>query len=187
MTRVLSALLLLPIVIGVVWFLPPIATLLLAALAAALAFVEYARARQGARTSTCQRADRARSRRSLRCVAVGDGSIPLDGVVLLTLLVDRRSLAVANGQPGPGRAARRRGDRCSRCVYIGLPLGALAAIRTIGGTRGRPAADGDDHRQRLGAVLHRPRVRPAPLAPSISPKKTRRRRDRRRGVRNARR
>ena len=41
MTRVLSALVLLPIVIGAVWFLPPMATLVLALVAAALAFFEY--------------------------------------------------------------------------------------------------------------------------------------------------
>src|SRR5436190_89817 len=42
MVRVLSALVLLPIVIGAVWFLPPIGTLALALIAATLAFVEYA-------------------------------------------------------------------------------------------------------------------------------------------------
>ena len=41
MTRVLSALVLLPIVIGAVWFLPPVATLVLALIAAVLAFIEY--------------------------------------------------------------------------------------------------------------------------------------------------
>jgi hypothetical protein len=39
MTRVLSALVLLPIVVGTVWFLPPLATLALAEIAAGLAFV----------------------------------------------------------------------------------------------------------------------------------------------------
>ena len=42
MARVLSALILLPLVVGIVWFLPPAATLALAAVAAVLAFVEYA-------------------------------------------------------------------------------------------------------------------------------------------------
>ena len=48
MTRVLSALLLLPIVLGVVWFLPPVATLLLAAFAAAIAVIGILRAGQSA-------------------------------------------------------------------------------------------------------------------------------------------
>ena len=43
MTRVLSAALLPPLVLGVVWFLPPAGTLVLAIVASVLAFVEYAR------------------------------------------------------------------------------------------------------------------------------------------------
>ena len=41
MARVLSALVLLPLVIGTVWFLPPVATLALACVAALLAFVSH--------------------------------------------------------------------------------------------------------------------------------------------------
>ena len=59
-------------------------------------------------------------------------------------------------------------------LYLGLPLGALVAMLGVA----RPARRlllliADRGRQRLGAVLHRPRVRHArPLAPAISPKKT---------------
>ena len=42
MARVLSALVMLPVVIGTVWFLPPVGTLVLAALAAVLCVHEYA-------------------------------------------------------------------------------------------------------------------------------------------------
>ena len=42
MARVLSALVLLPVVIGTVWFLPPIGTLVLACIAAVLCVLEYA-------------------------------------------------------------------------------------------------------------------------------------------------
>ena len=42
MARVLSALVLLPVVIGTVWYLPPVATLGLATIAALVAFAEYA-------------------------------------------------------------------------------------------------------------------------------------------------
>jgi len=41
MTRILSALVLLPIVLGTIWYLPPAGTLALAVVAAALAFVEF--------------------------------------------------------------------------------------------------------------------------------------------------
>ena len=42
MTRVLSAIVLLPIVLGIAWYLPPIYTTLLVGLVTLLAFVEYA-------------------------------------------------------------------------------------------------------------------------------------------------
>ena len=42
MARVLSALVLLPLVFGTVWFLPPMATLVLAEAVLILAFLEYA-------------------------------------------------------------------------------------------------------------------------------------------------
>ena len=41
MTRVLSAVALLPVLVGVVWFLPPLATLILAELVLVAAVVEY--------------------------------------------------------------------------------------------------------------------------------------------------
>ena len=43
MTRVLSALVLLPAVLGIAWFLPPIYTTILLGAVVALAFEEYAR------------------------------------------------------------------------------------------------------------------------------------------------
>ena len=48
MTRVLSAAALLPIVIGIVWFLPPVATVGLMVLVLVLAGIEYARLASGA-------------------------------------------------------------------------------------------------------------------------------------------
>ena len=41
MTRVLCALVLLPVVLGTIWYLPPAGTLALVVVAAALAFAEY--------------------------------------------------------------------------------------------------------------------------------------------------
>jgi CDP-diglyceride synthetase len=43
LTRILSALLLIPLVLGVVWFLPPGGTLALAMVASVLAVLEYNR------------------------------------------------------------------------------------------------------------------------------------------------
>jgi len=169
MTRVLSALLLLPIVIGIVWFLPPVATLLLAILAAAIAVMEYS-ALAKALNIDVQRAI-APVPTMAACIAVGDGSIPLIGVVLLTLLAVG-IVAVVKGQPGPGVLAAVAATAFA-VVYIGAPLGAIAAIRTIGGREAVlllmvTIVVSDSAQYYTGRAFGR-----SPLAPSISPKKTR--------------
>jgi phosphatidate cytidylyltransferase len=169
MTRVLSALLLLPIVIGVVWFLPPVATLVLAGLAAAIAVLEYC-ALATALNIDVQRAV-APVPTIAACIAVGHGSIPLSGVVLLTLLAVG-IVAVVKGQPGPGVLAAVAATAFA-VVYIGTPLGAIAAIRTIGGREAVlllmvTIVVSDSAQYYTGRAFGR-----SPLAPSISPKKTR--------------
>jgi phosphatidate cytidylyltransferase len=169
MSRVLSALLLIPIVLGVVWFLPPVATLLLAAIAAAIAIVEYCDLARALGIEV-QRAV-AVVTAVAACVAMGYGSLPLDGVVLVTLLAVGIA-AVAKGQPGPGVLAAVTASAFG-LVYIGVPLGAVAAIRTIGGREAvlllmATIVVSDSAQYYTGRALGR-----APLAPSISPKKTR--------------
>src|SRR5690242_12470181 len=129
MMRVLSALVLLPIVVGAIWFLPPIATLILALIAALLAFVEYAaiaaalgldvpRAIPGAAVLGA-------------CAALGGGWAVLD-VVLMTALIAIGALAVGSAKVGPD-ALRNAAAAIFPVAYIGLPLGALAAIRATAG------------------------------------------------------
>src|SRR5687768_12834170 len=98
MTRVLSALVLLPAVIGAVWFLPPIATLALASAAALLAFVEYAAIAAALGTHVPRALTGAAVLAA--CLAVGLGTRMAD-VVLMTSVIAIGSLAVASGQPGP--------------------------------------------------------------------------------------
>jgi phosphatidate cytidylyltransferase len=168
MTRVLSALVLLPIVIGAVWLLPPIATLALALVAAGLAFVEYAaiaktlgvvipRAVSGAAVLAA-------------CAAVGGGYVPAE-VVMMTALIAIGALAVASGQPGPA-ILRDSAAALLPVLYIGLPLGAVAAVRVWGGREGvlllmLTIVISDSAQYYTGRALGR-----RPLAPSISPKKT---------------
>lgn len=168
MTRVLSALVLLPVVVGAVWFLPPIATLALAAIAALLAFVEYA---------TIADALGAHVPRGLAgaavlaaCLAVGLGT-RMGDVVLMTSVIVVGSLAVASGKPGPA-ILRDVAASVLPIAYIGLPLGALAAVRVIGGREGVLLLMGvlvvsDSAQYYTGRAFGR-RL----LAPSISPKKT---------------
>jgi phosphatidate cytidylyltransferase len=168
MTRVLSAVVLVALVLGVIVLLPPIATLVLAVLAAALAFDEYAdlAAALGARLPRilCIAAVTA------ACVAVGTDGLPLD-LVLLAALVTMAAFAVATGQPGP-ETLRDIGAAILPVVYIGVPLGTLAAIRMIGGREGillliATIIVSDSAQYYTGRAIGR-----RPLAPAISPGKT---------------
>jgi phosphatidate cytidylyltransferase len=168
MARVLSALVLLPIVIGAVWFLPPIVTLALALVAAWLAFLEYA-AIAAALGAHVPRAV-AGAAVLAGCAAVGGANVPAD-IVLMTALIAIGALAVGSGQPGPA-ILRDTSAALLPVLYIGLPLGALAAVRLLGG---RAAVlllivtiiVSDSAQYYTGRAFGR-----RPLAPSISPKKT---------------
>lgn len=167
MTRVLSALLLLPVVLGTVWFLPPLATLLLAEVAVLLGVLEFARLadRLGAPFPRAVPAAAALS----GCAAVGWGA-PVE-IVLLAALLAVAALAVGTGRIGPatlpGVAAALMAP-----VYLGLPLGTFVAVRM---TEGREAAlllmlaiMASDTAQYYGGRGFGRR----PLAPIISPNKT---------------
>jgi phosphatidate cytidylyltransferase len=168
MTRVLSALVLLPLVIGTVWFLPPVATLVLALLAAALAFIEYAdiAAALGARVPRLVSGTAVLA----ACGALGGGWGAVE-VVVMTAVITIGALAVGSGQPGPA-ILRDAAAAWFPIGYLGLPLGALAAVRASGG-RGAvllmmaAIVISDSAQYYTGRALGR-----RPLAPSISPNKT---------------
>ena len=175
MTRVLSALVLLPVVIGTVWFLPPMATLVLALGGRARWRSSSTRAIAcGARAPRC-RAPSAARRSLAACVAVGRR-----GCAATDVGADdrddrhRRARGRHRVSPGPGVLARRGGGAVSASLYIGLPLGALAAVR--GRSAGaRPSlllllaviVVSDSAQYYTGRAFGR-----RPLAPAISPKKT---------------
>ena len=157
MTRILSAAILLPILFGTVWYLPPIGTLVLAEIAALLAFVEYASPGCVARHACPAGPVRSRGPGHLRVRRHGsqcDRDRPADRAR------DNRRARRWRGTPRsrhPGRSSR------------GAVPGAVhwlatrrAGGRPAGRTGRRRAAGGRDHRQRLGAVLHGPCLRPSP-------------------------
>jgi phosphatidate cytidylyltransferase len=169
MTRLISALLLIPLVLGVVWFLPPAATLALAVLAAILACVEYAAIARALGIAVPRLPVIAAV--VAACIAVGDGRAALD-VVVLAALIAIGSGAVAAGSPGPDVLPRVAASLFP-LVYLGIPLGVIAAIRTIGGREAvllliATIVVSDSAQYYTGRAFGR-----APLAPSISPKKTR--------------
>jgi len=166
-TRVLSAAILLPVLIGTVAYLPPLATLILALLAATLSFVEYARLA----AALGLRVPRALAGTAVlaACVAVASGSNATE-LVLLTALITMGALAVASAQPGPGVLADAAAALFPT-LYIGLPLGALAALRVAGrdvvGLLALGIIVSDSAQYYSGRAFGRHL-----LAPAISPKKT---------------
>jgi phosphatidate cytidylyltransferase len=98
-------------------------------------------------------------------------AVPLD-LVLLTALILIGSLAVGSGQPGPA-VLRDAAASLFPILYIGLPLGAIAAVRTAAGREAVllllvTIVVSDSAQYYVGRAFGR-----TPLAPSISPKKTR--------------
>ena len=185
MTRVLSALILLPVIVGTIWFLPPVFTLLLALIVALLAFVEYAalaralgadipRVIAGAGVLASCVAIAATAPPPDVTIVEGTGVVtipaPLD-IVLLSAMVVVGAAIVASRQPGPA-VLRDTAASLLPMLYIGLPLGALVAVLLIGG-RGALllllaiVVVSDSAQYYTGRAFGR-----RPLAPAISPKKT---------------
>jgi phosphatidate cytidylyltransferase len=168
MIRVLTAAVLLPAVLAIVWLLPPIATLLLAVLAAGLAFVEYRRMASALGAPV----PRATSAFVLAaCAAIGSGVFPLDAVIFGAVLIVA-AIFVFTTQPGPGALAGVSASLFA-VLYIGLPLGAIAAVRSIAGREALVLlmigiVVSDSAQYYTGRAFGR-----VPLAPAISPKKTR--------------
>jgi phosphatidate cytidylyltransferase len=166
--RVLSALVLLPIVLGTVWFLPPWGTLVLALLASAMAFAEYAAIASalGARVPLAVAGLGVLG----ACAMVGGGYDGLE-IVLMGVVITVGGLAVASGQPGP-HVLRDAAAAALPVLYIGVPLGALAAVHALGGRSAvlllmLTIVVSDSAQYYTGRAFGR-----RPLAPSISPKKT---------------
>lgn len=173
---------LLPLLIATIWLLPSVATLVVACVFALLAFVEYRRiaAALGAPVDP-----------GIGSVAVLAACVMMSGVytpdvwingipgglpgrldwLFLTALIAAGAVTVARSQPGPAALASAAATVFAP-IYIGLPLGALAAVRSHPG-RGAVALlalviiVSDSAQYYSGRALGR-----RPLAPTISPKKT---------------
>jgi phosphatidate cytidylyltransferase len=167
MARVLSAVVILPVVFGTLWYLPPIATLVIAELVVAIGFAEYA-----------SLAERLGMR--LPRFAAGTAAVALcaafyvgPSVVAIVLLAAPVALGLV-ALAGP-RRTEMLADLSAALfgmLYLGVPLGALVAVRWEDGRA--PAL------LLLAAIMVSDTVQyyggrsfgRTPLAPSISPKKT---------------
>lgn len=169
MARVLSALVLLPGLIATVWFLPPIGTLVLAEIAAVLAALEYnGLARSlGARLAPIVTTVLV----VVACAATALEVVPIE-LVLMSAMIVVGSFAVGSKAPGPG-VLWDTAASLFPIAYIALPLGAIVAVRIIAGREAVlllivTIVVSDSAQYYTGRAFGR-----TPLAPSISPKKTR--------------
>jgi len=166
-TRVLSALVLLPAVLGIAWYLPPIYTTLLIGIIVALAFDEYARmARLGSEGFPRVIGGVA----TLAAYVAVWAGVPLALVFAPALLV-AAAVAVGRGRPDED-ALRLAAVTLFPLLYLAVPLGLAAALHT---DRGRMTllvpflvvVASDSAQYYGGRTMGR-----RPLAPRISPKKT---------------
>ena len=167
MTRVLSALVLLPAVLGIAWFLPPIYTTILIGIIAALAFDEYARmARLGS-----EGFPRVIGGVATLAAYVGVwAGVPL-ALVFAPALLAGAAAAVGRGRPDED-AVRLAAVTLFPLLYLAVPLGLAAGLHADRGPLSLlvpflVVVASDSAQYYGGRTMGR-----RPLAPRISPKKT---------------
>jgi len=167
MIRLVSALVLLPIVLAIVWYLPPIGTWVLGGVVLVLAFVEYAGLARRLSPGTSMIAPGVGT--VIVYAAIG-ASVPLEDV-LLPVTLGVALLAVARGRPDDD-VLRAVGVALLPTLYLGAALGLALQVRTVWGAAALllpflTIVASDSAQYYGGRLLGR-----RPLAPAISPKKT---------------
>ena len=166
MARVLSALALLPLVIGIIWFLPWWATLVLAEVVLLLAFREYA---------ALATAYGASLSRGVTVVGVAATAVAVAFDVTLVVLM-AAGLTIGIVSLATGRSGTQTlldvASSLFPLLYLGLPIGALVAVQEFAGREAvllllATIMVSDTAQYYGGRWLGR-----TPLAPAISPKKT---------------
>jgi len=166
MARVLSALALLPLVIGIIWFLPWWATLVLAEVVLLLAFREYAALATAYGASLSHGV-------TVVGVAATAVAVAFD-VTLVVLMAAGLTIGIVSLATGR-RGSQMLLDVASSLfplLYLGLPIGALVAVQEFAGREAvvlllATIMVSDTAQYYGGRWLGR-----TPLAPAISPKKT---------------
>lgn len=167
MTRLLSAAALVSILLGSIWLLPAIATVVLAGVFLVLAFVEYARLARAAGVVFNPVPSGVATVATAAAVGFAPGALPVVAmtgglVIALTALAEKRRDGALAAVGAAGFAL----------LYLGLPLGALVAVFLEAGRESlllllATIAMSDTAQYYGGRTLGR-----RPLAPAVSPKKT---------------
>ena len=166
-TRVLSGVALAAVVVGGVWLLPPVALLALAGCVLVLAFVEYASLAESAGVSFPRLPSGAAALAAAAAVALAPdalGLVAMAGGLLISVTVLAR--------PRRAAALATAGTAAFPLLYLGLPLGALAALAVDAGREVlllliATVVASDTAQYYGGRLLGRRK-----LAPTVSPGKT---------------
>jgi phosphatidate cytidylyltransferase len=168
MVRILSALVLIPAVVGAIWFLPPLGLLAVAEAVLWLAFFEYTRlaAAIGVRVPVVVPGFAAAG----VCAAVAWPGGSADPVLMAAVVV-MGALSIATARVGVEVLATVAAALFA-ALYLGLSLGALVAVRWLVSREAvllllLTVIVSDTAQLYVGSSLGR-----HPLAPAISPKKT---------------
>ncbi len=167
MTRVVSALVLLPLVLGVIWFLPPIGTWILGAIVLTLAFLEYAGLAKRLSPGAPPLVSGAATLSVYVAVATG---VSLDAVLAATVIA-LAMMAIARGRPDED-VLRDVAVAALPMLYLGLLLAMAVTVRALWGAGALlvpflTIVVSDSAQYYGGRTMGK-----RPLAPAISPKKT---------------
>ncbi len=167
MTRIFSALAILSIVLGVILFLPLLATVLLADIVALLAFVEYAKLARSAGIQISSVPACAATLVTVTTIALAPHALP---IVLMTSTVVVAVIALT--EETSEQVLAQVASAAFAMLYLGLSIGAIAAVQVQFGPKALMVLLGavivSDTAQYYGGRTIGRRL----LAPSISPKKT---------------
>lgn len=167
MTRIFSALAILSVVLGVILFLPLLATVLLADIVALLAFVEYAKLARSAGIQISSVPACAATLVTVTTIALAPHALP---IVLMTSTVVVTVIALT--EETSEQVLAQVASAAFAILYLGLSIGAIAAVQVQFGPKVLMVLLGavivSDTAQYYGGRTIGRRL----LAPSISPKKT---------------
>jgi phosphatidate cytidylyltransferase len=167
MTRVLSGAVLVALAVGVVWFAPPWLFFAFAAFLGVLAVNEVVALAQASGLDVSKYAAGFAT-----VLVVGSSGAPeMFQIFLMTALVAVAAITLGAWRGGPAALATASATLFP-ALYIGLPIAALLALRTLAGARGLfllmlTVMVSDTSQYYTGRAFGR-----RPLAPIVSPKKT---------------